>query len=108
MLLIICLILAIRIFRRKKEYENKYKVQNSIRKFLNTYDSIIVNVEAMPNTEGYHEIKVENFNELIDAHSEVRMPINYYHNNDKNVFLLFNENTVWYYVIDEKEENDEK
>ena len=47
-------------------------------------------------------IKVESFEELIDAHSEVRMPINYYQTKDYSIFLLFNDNTAWKYVLEKR------
>lgn len=109
-LLLISVILIFKVFRDKRKFEKTHKVENSIRKFLNTYDSIIVNIEKLPDISDYHVINVENFNELIDAHGEIRMPINYYKEGNKNVFLLLNDKTVWYYEIENKEgeEKDEK
>lgn len=86
--------------RRVYQINNKYEVE--LNKITNTYDSIIVNVKELPSLDDYNLINVESFDELIDAHSEVRMPINYYQTKDYSIFLLFNENTVWKYVLEKK------
>ena len=90
---------------RKKNYEKNYEYELKLKKILTTYDSIIVNIKILPDIRKYNVINVESFEELIDAHSEVRMPINYYHTNKTAVFLLFNEATVWRYTV---KKNDKK
>ena len=69
---------------------------------MNTYDSIIVNTEEEPKIENYNVIKVESFEELIDAHSEIRMPINYYQTDHSSVFVLLSDKTAWKYVLEKK------
>ena len=86
--------------RHVYKLNNKYEVE--LKRIINTYDSIIVNVEELPDISEYNLIKVESFDELIDAHSEVRMPINYYQAKDYSIFLLFNDNTAWKYVLEKK------
>ena len=71
-------------------------------RILSTYDSIIVNIKELPNLEGYNVIKVESFNELIDAHSEIRKPINYYKEKDLSAFFLISDNIAWKYIIYKK------
>ena len=46
-------------------------------------------------------IEVNTFSELIDAHSEVRMPINYYEEvaDCKSVFVLVSTNMAWVYTL---------
>ena len=46
-------------------------------------------------------IEVNTFSELIDAHSEVRMPINYYEEvtDYKSVFVLVSTNMAWVYTL---------
>lgn len=80
--------------------KNKYFVE--LKKILKVYDSIIVNIAKMPNLEDLNVIKVKSFNELIDAHGEVRMPINFYENEDKNksYFTLISESNAWIYVLE--------
>jgi len=90
------------LLRNKHIYKinNKYDIE--LKKIINTYDSIIVNIKELPNVEDYNLITVESFEELIDAHSEIRMPINYYQAENYSIFLLFNENTVWKYILEKK------
>lgn len=100
-LLVALLVLWI-LLRNRHIYKlnNKYEVE--LKRITNTYDSIIVNVEELPDMTDYNMIKVESFEELIDAHSEVRMPINYYQTKDYSIFLLFNDNTAWKYVLEKR------
>lgn len=99
-LLIVISILSLwLIIRNKRVYSRNHRYELELKHILTTYDSIIVNVKEKPNIEDYNVIKVENFNELIDAHSEVRMPINFYQTDKTSVFLLFNENSVWRYIL---------
>lgn len=90
-------IVAIFYFNKKKRDLNKY--ENTLKKILNTYDSIIVNVKKIPDVRDYKRIEVSSFEELLDAHSEVRMPINFYRDGDKSYFLLVNDKTVWIYKM---------
>ena len=101
LLSIICIIYIIRIYRLVIQ-KNIYTY--TLKKFLNTYDSIIVNVNTKPDTDGLNVINVSSFDELIDAHSEVRMPINFYQDENRNIsyFILLNDNTAWQYVLEIK------
>ena len=58
----------------------------------------------MPNFNNYKVIHVLSFNELIDAHSEVRMPINYFEEKPgcKSVFALINGDIAWVYTLMEE------
>lgn len=84
--------------RRKKEMFN---IQ--LNKILSTYDSIIVNVKSLPNLRNFNVIMVNSFEELIDAHSEVRMPINYYTKRNRHIFLLVNDKMAWLYEFKHKD-----
>ena len=76
---------------------NEFELQ--LANILSTYDSIIVNTEHEPEIEGYNVIQVENFNELIDAHSEIRLPINFYRTKDEGIFILYKDKTAWRYTM---------
>ena len=75
--------------------------RNKINKILTTYDGIIVTVNNMPSTEDVDVIEVNDFEELINAHSEVRQPINFYEDkkHHKGYFILHNGNMAWKYVL---------
>ena len=82
-------------------------------RILNTYDGIIVNVKELPKTSDMKVITVSEFEELIDAHSEVRKPINFVEleKGKKSKFVLTSENMVWEYTLmseDAKEDKKEK
>ncbi len=94
---IVFLIVLILYINKKKNDLNKY--ENTLKKILNTYDSIIVNVKRIPDVRDFKRIEVSSFEELLDAHSEVRMPINFYRDGDKSYFLLVNDKTVWIYKM---------
>lgn len=103
MLSILCIMCIIKIHKLVIQ-KNIYTY--TLKKFLNTYDSIIVNVNTKPDTDGLNVINVSSFEELIDAHSEVRMPINYYQDENRNIsyFILLNDNTAWQYVLQIKKQ----
>ena len=86
-------------FRNKKIYARSNKYELELKKILSTYDSIIVNTENDLDLEKYNIIEVESFEELIDAHSEIRMPINYYHTDYDSTFILLSDKTAWKYVL---------
>ena len=87
--------------RKNKEYKVKYHYDIVKNKLLNTYDSIIVNVKTPPEVSKLNCMKVESFEELIDAHSEVRMPINFYESKTKKecTFTLIHEDKAWQYKL---------
>ena len=94
--IVVCLLLLIYITKVKRDV-NKY--ENDLKKILSTYDSIIVNVKRLPDLKKYEVIDVQTFEELLDAHSEVRMPINFYKDVRRSYFILLNENTAWKYTM---------
>ena len=86
-----------------KSDRKRYKFEIKLKKILNTYDSIIVNVNILPNLNEFKVINVESFEELVDAHGEVRMPINYYKkDDDRHVFILINNDVLWFYSLNRK------
>ncbi len=100
------LILMIRFIIRKQQMISNY--HKEINKILSTYDSIIVNSDNINNLSKYNVIKVNSFEELLDAHSEVRMPINYIELRENySIFVLINNDIAWVYRVvgDEYEEN---
>ena len=86
-------------------HKSKSKYIKELKKILSTYDSIIVNTVNMPNFDKYKVICVNSFNELIDAHSEVRMPINYIElePSHKSIFVLINGDIAWVYMLKEED-----
>ena len=105
LLSLIIIVFMVRYIIRKREMISNY--HKEINKILSTYDSIIVNSENINNLSKYNVIKVNSFEELLDAHSEVRMPINYIElRKDYSIFVLINNDVAWVYRVvgDEYEE----
>ena len=71
-------------------------------KILTAYDGIIVNASTLPDLNKFNVIKVRSFDELLDAHSEVRLPINYYRQTNKSIFILVNDTMLWMYTLENK------
>lgn len=90
-------IILILITRNNQKSDNKYYVE--LKRILSTYDGIIVNVTSLPDLDKFNVIKVRSFDELLDAHSEVRMPINYYSQKNKATFILVNDTMLWMYIL---------
>ncbi len=95
---LIVLIILIRYDRTLREYSIKLK------KILSGYDDIVVNVNVLPDVSKLNIIHVESFAELLNAHGEVRMPINCYISKRKNkaTFILINEPIAWVYILKDK------
>jgi hypothetical protein len=70
-------------------------------KISKNYDSIIANVNNLPEINELKKIEVSTFEELIDVYNEVRMPINYYQNEQKteSTFIIINDEIVWIYTL---------
>ncbi len=89
------------------QYHNDAKREGAyhrkLRKILTTYDSIIVNVEKLPFVGELSVVYVTSFEELVDAQSEVRLPINFKENKAKHVarFVLIRNNLAWVYTLKE-------
>jgi len=82
-----------------KNSSNVY--EKSIKKILNGYDSIIVKIDHILDFTNLNIIKVSKFNDLIDVHNEIRMPINFFEDkkNAQSLFLLINNDMAWIYIL---------
>ena len=78
--------------------ENAY--QKKLKKILKVYDGIIVNIKEVPKMDSNKIIHVSSFEELIDAHGEVRNPINYISEKDGALFILVSENYIYSYKLE--------
>lgn len=100
LLMIINIIISIIFIKINKKYRKKHLYEIKLKKILSSYDSIIVTLDEMPNIENLSKIRVKTFNELIDVYNEVRMPINYYEQEQKSYFFIINESIIWTYTLD--------
>ena len=100
LILVFLLIVRIMIVRNNNRREHLYA--STLKKFVDTHDSIIANVTNLPDTSQLNIVKVSSFEELIDVYNEVRMPINFYESKKRNkaVFMIINETMCWEYILD--------
>ena len=93
-------------------YHNDVKKEGAynrkLKKILTSYDSIIVDVEKLPVLTGLSVVNVTDFEELVDAQSEVRLPINFKEDKKKKVskFILVRNNLAWVYTLKEDSKED--
>lgn len=92
----------IKIRRETSEYTKK------VNKILTTYNAIIVNTKNNIDLKKYNVVNVESFDELIDAHSEIRMPINYIKKEFGSQFILINNDMAWVYSLKKNGDFDEE
>lgn len=93
------------IYRRFKQ-ESFY--QKKLKKILKVYDGIIVNLQKRPPMDKTNVLPVSSFEELIDAHSEVRNPINYIDEKDGALFLLVSDDFIYYYKLKREKNKKDK
>jgi len=94
--IILTICLAFYIKEEPDEYTAFIKNKKRI---LRTYDSIIVEVEEIPNIAGKNIIKVKSIEDLVDAQLELREPIYYKNDNDSCFFMLLHYNEACVYVL---------
>ena len=94
------------VYRTNVNKESLYS--RKLKKILNTYDSIIVNVETLPKTSDLSVVNVTTFEELVDAQMEVRLPINFKEDTKKHIakFVLVRNNLAWIYTLEEGNEGE--
>ena len=111
----LCILLAIVLFiillvayRNDKNSESLYA--RTLKKIITAYDNILVSVKTLPETKGLNVVNVTSFDELVDAQSEVRLPINYKEDSKKKTtkFILIRNDMAWVYTLKEGDLEDEK
>lgn len=82
-------------------YNKQDKYQKRLKKIFNNYDQVIVKVNKIPSTKGKSLLDVENFDELLDAQSELREPILYNEviSKQESVFIVIKDERAFRYVI---------
>ncbi len=93
---ILTICLAIYLREEPDEFNAFIKTKKRI---LRTYDSVIVEVEDIPNIAGKNIIKVKSIEDLVDAQLELREPIYYKNDNDSCFFILLHFNEACIYVL---------
>lgn len=72
-----------------------------LKKYLHDYADIIATVKHKPNTDGLKLIEFVNFEELIDAQDDLRVPIIFCETkkNERGYFYLISQECAYYYVL---------
>ena len=96
--LFIILAICLGIYIREEPDEFSVFIKNR-RRILKTYNSIIVEVEDIPNIAGKNIIKVKSIEDLVDAQLELREPIYYKNDNDSCFFMLLHYNEACIYIL---------
>ncbi len=71
------------------------KTRVKVSRILKKYREIIVELEYKPSFEIKNVVDVKDFEELIDVEEEVRVPILFFEDKDKFVFLIVEDNVVY-------------
>lgn len=96
--LFIILTICLGFYLREAPDEYTAFIKNK-KRILRTYDSIIVEVEDIPNIAGKNIIKVKTIEDLVDAQLELREPIYYKNDNDSCFFILLHYNEACIYIL---------
>ena len=72
--------------------------ESNVRNIINTFDSILVQSNAVPKLEGRNIIYVETIDDLIDAQLEIRKPICYYKQTESCSFALLDDKEAYIYI----------
>ena len=90
----------------QSEYLKKKK------KYLHDYDDIIASVKTKPDLKNLKLIEFENFDELVNAQMDIRVPIIFYENkkNELGYFYLISQDFAYYFVLknSDKVKNEKK
>ena len=72
--------------------------ESTVKRILNTYDSILVKSSSVPRLDGKNIILVETIDDLVDAQLEIRKPICYLKQTESCSFVLLDEKEAYVYV----------
>ncbi len=96
--LFVILTICLGIYLKEEPDEYSAFIKNK-KKILKTYDSVIVEVENIPNIAGKNIIKVKSIEDLVDAQLELREPIYYKNDNNSCFFLLLHYNEACIFIL---------
>jgi len=72
---------------------------SSVRSVLNTYDSVLVQSNKVPNLEGRNIVYIGTMDDLIDAQLEIRKPICYVKQSESCSFVLLDEKEAFVHIM---------
>ncbi len=98
-LAIIFIILLITSFKEKKD---SYELE--LKKILRTYDSILIEVEALPKVTGKKIVRTKYFKDLVNVQFELRKPIYYFQTALYCEFLVTDDTQAYIFTLKREEE----
>lgn len=99
--LIILVKQLINIIKDNKKQSNYIK---TLRKYLHDYADVIATVKSKPNTSKLKLIEFVNFEELVNAQDDLRVPIIFYETkkNEEGYFYLITQDCAYFYILKEE------
>ena len=82
----------------------KTAFNSKIKRILNTYESILVGINKLPDLEGKDIIEINKFEDLINSQGETKKPIFYIVNEMTAAFVLIDNNLVCYSILKANED----
>ncbi len=73
--------------------------ESLVRSILNTYDSVLVQSNKVPNLEGRNIVYIGTMDDLIDAQLEIRKPICYVKQSESCSFVLLDEKEAFVHIM---------
>ena len=98
-LITIAVLFGIAAFRKYREKQADHRFEITVKRLLNTYDSVIVEVDKQPKLTGINVLTVNDFDELLDVYNSIHMPISYYRDPIGAHFVIISEHMAWRYSI---------
>lgn len=97
--LIVCNVyLVLKLVKTLKPRKDKY--QKELKKILNEYDRMIVNVNRMPDLSDHDVYKVAAFTELIDVRDNLKIPISFVKiSEEKSCFYIKDSKIIYIYYL---------
>ena len=77
----------------------KYPYETHVRKILDDYGGVIVEMRSAPNIMSESVSDVSDFDELLDVYNSTHAPINLYCDANASYFFIIGEKNAWRYVI---------
>jgi len=77
----------------------KSAYESEVRSVLNTYDSVLVQSNTVPNLDGRNIVYIGSIDDLIDAQLEIRKPICYIKQSESCSFILLDEKEAFVHIM---------
>ena len=72
--------------------------ESTVKDILNTFDSILVKSNTVPNLDGRNIVTVMSIDYLVDAQLEIRKPICYFKQSESCSFVLLDDKEAYVYI----------